>query len=553
MTPQALKALNTARRIVFVAIPALFIILLPSLLPATEIQLRSGKTFVGEIAEENKNFFILSVNGTKLSIAKAVVVRIDGKPYPDQQPDATQSQQPTLTPSLQPLPTADSTKVPTTTRQKEPTPNSPEISGQNAIPAPSQSSTLLYVADLEENSVPKPAPKPRVADTPPLTKSPLPHVQANPAPKADALPKDTAKGDIPPESSREVALPVSGPARPPVTTLPMPTPERQIPSRNGHVRADSLRVQRLIADLRSPHITTRTRAVDSLANTEIFPSSAFNLVALLADSTPMSPFTDSAQNATIGKWSYQRIKTIGKPAIPALIAGLSHPSALIRSRCAQILGELKASESTVHLILLLEDASADVVTEASRALQECGDLASMHAALPKHSNRIRSEVIDILSKIPDSSSVTPLLPLLRDKDPVIREKVALALGNLNDRRVVQPLVLALRDPFSRVRASAATALGALRDTTALRPLMEAGKDENPLVRQKTAEAIREISSLVVRWRDALIEKLILNLRSELPEVREKAKQELWLLTGESLGDEYQAWWQWWESRARKLR
>jgi HEAT repeat protein/cyclophilin family peptidyl-prolyl cis-trans isomerase len=62
--------------------------------------------------------------------------------------------------------------------------------------------------------------------------------------------------------------------------------------------------------------------------------------------------------------------------------------------------------------------------------------------------------------------VPPLVALLSDPDPEVRQMAAFSLGLLGDRNARDPLVAALNDPAPAVKGSAAEALGLLGDTAA---------------------------------------------------------------------------------------
>ena len=63
--------------------------------------------------------------------------------------------------------------------------------------------------------------------------------------------------------------------------------------------------------------------------------------------------------------------------------------------------------------------------------------------------------------LPDG--VPPLVALLADADPEVRQMAAFALGLIGDRSARDPLVAALADPSPLVKGSAAEALGLIGD------------------------------------------------------------------------------------------
>src|SRR6185503_18180068 len=62
--------------------------------------------------------------------------------------------------------------------------------------------------------------------------------------------------------------------------------------------------------------------------------------------------------------------------------------------------------------------------------------------------------------------VTPLIGVLADSDPEVRQMAAFALGLLGDTSARDPLIAALADPSPLVQGGAAEALGLIGDVTA---------------------------------------------------------------------------------------
>src|SRR5207244_2860922 len=68
-----------------------------------------------------------------------------------------------------------------------------------------------------------------------------------------------------------------------------------------------------------------------------------------------------------------------------------------------------------------------------------------------------------IGRVALADGVTPLLGVLADSDPEVRQMAAFALGLLGDRRARDPLIAALADPSLLVQGSAAEALGLIGD------------------------------------------------------------------------------------------
>jgi HEAT repeat protein len=70
------------------------------------------------------------------------------------------------------------------------------------------------------------------------------------------------------------------------------------------------------------------------------------------------------------------------------------------------------------------------------------------------------------------AAINPLLNLLSDPNPVIREFSANMLGDMNAQRAVEPLIQLMNDDNFRVRNSAIISLGKIKDEKALEPLIQ---------------------------------------------------------------------------------
>jgi len=93
-----------------------------------------------------------------------------------------------------------------------------------------------------------------------------------------------------------------------------------------------------------------------------------------------------------------------------------------------------------------------------------------------------------------SKSVLSLIPLLDDKDWIVRYRAAEALGMIRDERSVSPLLVCLKDEKDHVRYMSAKSLGEFKIPEigiALIPLL---KDENDYVRKTAAHSIKKSGS-----------------------------------------------------------
>lgn len=187
-----------------------------------------------------------------------------------------------------------------------------------------------------------------------------------------------------------------------------------------------------------------------------------------------------------------KVRDTTNVAVPALIAALSDPDAIVRVAAAHSLGQLEDPRAIPALITASRDANVQV----------------------------RSAAFDALSNFEDPRIVDPMITALKDPDANVRQQAAWALGNLEDPRAVSPLMAALTDASADVRQAAAQALGDLQDPVATSALVAALKDQNPDVRRAAAGALGELGLTTAPL------GLIAALKDTNPDVRRQAAQSL---------------------------
>ncbi|HVF90183.1 MAG TPA: peptidylprolyl isomerase, partial [Blastocatellia bacterium] len=116
---------------------------------------------------------------------------------------------------------------------------------------------------------------------------------------------------------------------------------------------------------------------------------------------------------------------------------------------------------------------------------------------------MRWQAANALARIREgiAAAVPALLPLLADKDPMVRASAARALGAARDNRAVLPLAGLLNDPDRRVAANAVTALGAIGDARAVEPLIGIGNRDiagyRAFNREKEGVPVQQNSLLLI--------------------------------------------------------
>jgi len=104
----------------------------------------------------------------------------------------------------------------------------------------------------------------------------------------------------------------------------------------------------------------------------------------------------------------------------------------------------------------------------------------------KHFNRLKNL---------GSISIKPLIDLLSDPNPVVREFAAITLGDMKANAAMEYLITLLNDKEARVRNNAAISLGKLRSEKALAPLIyKLNESTEPGIRNFIYSALGEIGS-----------------------------------------------------------
>jgi HEAT repeat protein/protein-S-isoprenylcysteine O-methyltransferase Ste14 len=116
----------------------------------------------------------------------------------------------------------------------------------------------------------------------------------------------------------------------------------------------------------------------------------------------------------------------------------------------------------------------------------------------------RRHYVEGLEKLGEQS-VDPLIKLLEDPDPVLRQIAASVLGKIGSSKAEDALIQSLSDKNSNVRLDAAGALGKIGAEKAVEPLILLLKDESDPVVYVTATALGRIGS------DKAVEPLIQSL------------------------------------------
>lgn len=174
-------------------------------------------------------------------------------------------------------------------------------------------------------------------------------------------------------------------------------------------------------------------------------------------------------------------------------------SALVRARAAEALGKIASNKLSAgalgpygvrgiadELIRQLPSTTGALSDDAKLIgpkvlvsllrIKEPSSIGPITGQLGSPDPEMRWQAANALARIRDgiAAAVPALLPLLQDKDWMVRANAARALGVAKDNRAVLPLAGLLSDPEKRVAANAINALGAIGDARAVEPLINAG-------------------------------------------------------------------------------
>ena len=160
-----------------------------------------------------------------------------------------------------------------------------------------------------------------------------------------------------------------------------------------------------------------------------------------------------------------------KPSdFPALMGCLNYVNAEIQDYAAERVLQL-GEPSVVHLIEFMKGKT----TEGNKLL--------------------RSKCADILGDIGVVSAVPLLIETLNDKDEGVASGAAYALGKIGDTSAVVPLTKALEHEHSGVREAAAWALGEIGHISAKPFLIQRLQDPDEFVLQSTVSALAKFCEL----------------------------------------------------------
>lgn len=171
---------------------------------------------------------------------------------------------------------------------------------------------------------------------------------------------------------------------------------------------------------------------------------------------------------------------------------LSDPNALIRVRCAEVLGRIADPKGVPYLEQLVEDDNENVVVTAAYALGLIGSeevLEPLKNCLSNSPKNIRIRVLQALgmTTLPEAAPI--ISPSLTDFHSSVRTEAALAIASLQDSTAAALCLTPLFDPSMHVVASAVYTMGRLKFEKASKEIVPLLESEDRTVQLRAVEAL----------------------------------------------------------------
>lgn len=186
-------------------------------------------------------------------------------------------------------------------------------------------------------------------------------------------------------------------------------------------------------------------------------------------------------------------------AVKAVLAGLADPDPAVRRVSADILGSMPVPAAVGAAVTALSDPDVQVRVAALHSLaaaQAASAMLDIAALLADPEPEARLQAVESLRQLAGYSRglALHLRPLLVDRDPGVRSRVALALLHAGpDREAAEALLALTRSPAPAERSLGLMALADWADPSAYTLAAEGIADANPSVRCAAVRAVAHIS------------------------------------------------------------
>jgi len=274
------------------------------------------------------------------------------------------------------------------------------------------------------------------------------------------------------------------------------------------------------------------------------------ILAKLKDERAVPALVASIVDGFGGRRAEDALRSIGRPALDYLLAGVDDEKPEVRHAAVTALPAFASSNVVRVLVGALDDADEKVRQQAGRSLVQAmdsrhvrglsvsssdvmfemladGDAGARRLALtllartegrwdekatkfiallddPDYT--IRMQAIESLGWFKEARVVKALTRFAGDRDDLVRARLATALGRTGRKEAVDPLTGLLKDRVAVVRENAMGALAAIQGREAVKWLVKMLEEEgDPMLRRKIVTAIG-------RWKDpGVIEALLARL------------------------------------------
>lgn len=187
--------------------------------------------------------------------------------------------------------------------------------------------------------------------------------------------------------------------------------------------------------------------------------------------------------------------TTMEPLIALLKEKLNSEGTSSQQRMIAVLGQTKDSRAIEPVLKALNSSDADLRNAAIGALGNIGDKPATEAlirAFAQSSPEEQEAIAIALGTTNQSGAIDTLLSAVNKSTPAKQKAAIAGLGKTKDPRVVAAMIEVLTDPNSSLTAEARAALASI-GTIGVEPLIAILQNDDPLVRQQAAIALGDIS------------------------------------------------------------
>jgi len=153
--------------------------------------------------------------------------------------------------------------------------------------------------------------------------------------------------------------------------------------------------------------------------------------------------------------------------IDALEPALASDNYRVRGATVEKLGRYRTDRAIALLLHALKDPRKQVRARAVQALGRVGSRDTfdpLAAALQDRTATVRKQAVEAIGRLGGADNGLPLLlPMLRDRDPIVKYRTISVIGAFRDTRIVEPLLEAAHTSDSQQLYHVMLALAPLND------------------------------------------------------------------------------------------